>query len=91
MDTSQHKVSRPPPHELGVLLRVHKSRVIGNMQKMARRVAMQDVSSHTTRWVLYEPPARQEDWAGLQASLRELVEFMEENKHELGNLPEAGT
>ena len=89
MGNSQHKVSRPPPHELGVLLRVYNSRVLGNLQKMSRRVAMQDVSSHTARWVLYKPPTRQEDWASLQASLRELVEFMEENKHELRNLPEA--
>ena len=73
---------------LQTMLRVHHNRVMGNLRKLSTRVVLQEVRGNRVVFTAHDPPVVVEDWENLQSSLKELVTFMEEKKHELGNQTE---
>lgn len=68
---------------LQTMLRVHQNRVMGNLRKLSTRVVLQEVRAARVVFTAHDPPVVAEDWENLQSSLKKLVTFMEEKKHEL--------
>ena len=71
------------------VLRVHQNRVLGNLRKLSTRIVVQEVNGGRVTFTAHDPPVVAEDWENLQSSLKKLVTFIEEKKHELGNQTEA--